>query len=133
MKPQPTALANAMSENIEAQALIGIHLPNQRVYTPHKHGERGRKLPPAITQARPTSHSHRLPRIFHFTQPHNPYSNPLIEYFLLFQLLCMIVALLLGEVYFTLDSNSKSDPSVLYPILGIALVLGVLSGAPSMG
>ena len=116
---------------MEAQAPIECHLPNQRIYPPYTPKAPGRKFP--LTQVHPTSHSHRLPRIFHFTQPHDPYSNPLIGYFLLFQLLCMIVGLLLGEVYFTLDSNSKSDPTVVYLILGVGLVFGVLSGVPSMG
>lgn len=132
VEPHSTGPANIMSVDIEAEAAVILNQPTYSFHGPQKPNL---TTPCANNQSKRQvqSPSRPLPGVFQFTQPQNPYSNPFTGYFLMFNLFCLVAGLVLGEVYFLYQSNGLSDPTVLYPILGVALVLGILSGAPSMG
>ncbi|KAL9120875.1 MAG: hypothetical protein Q9187_002565, partial [Circinaria calcarea] len=132
VKPHSTGPANVMSADIEAPAAVILDQPTYSLCGPQKPNS---TTPRANDQSerQAQSPSRPLPRVFQFTQPQNPYSNPFIGYFLVLNLFCMVAGLILGEIYFLFMANGTSDPRFLYPILGVGLILGVLSGAPSMG
>lgn len=131
--PHSTDPANVMSLDIEAQAVFILNQQTHSLHRPQMPLNSTTLFANNQQERQAQSPSRPLPGIFQFTQPQNPYSNLFIGYFLALNLFCIVAGLALGEYYFLFETNNLGNLTVLYPILGVALVLGVLSGAPSMG
>ena len=74
-------------------------------------------------------HHSTVPKVFRFTQANNPYSSPFIGYYLTFLIICTIVGFGLAEIFFSAPTSGLAELITL----GIGLILGFISGLPSMG
>ena len=71
-----------------------------------------------------------IPKVFRFIEASNPYTSPLICYYLTFLVACMIIGFGLGETYYVIITSSQW---LEYSTLVLGILFGIISGAPSMG
>ena len=71
-----------------------------------------------------------IPKVFRFIEASNPYTSPLIGFYLTFLVACMIIGFGLGETYYVIITSNQW---LEYSTLVLGILFGVISGAPSMG
>ena len=130
-----TSIISTDAENgveLQSRPTLGTGAPSALVYGTEPSSSTDPEQTAFMTSSTldPNIYRHStIPKVFRFTQANNPYSSPFIGYYLAFLIVCTLIGFGLAEIFFSAPTSGLAELITL----GIGLILGFISGLPSMG